>query len=102
VPAVRPDEIEEFLTGVRRAPSPDRVLATVLFTDLVGSTERAVALGDAAWTTLLASHNEAVRRELERFSGEEIDTAGDGFLALVDGPARAIRCGLAIQTRSSR
>jgi pimeloyl-ACP methyl ester carboxylesterase len=101
MPAVRPDEIvdeiEEFLTGVRPAPSPDRVLATVLFTDLVGSTEKAVALGDAAWSALLASHNDAVRRELERFHGEEIDTAGDGFLAAFDGPARAIRCGLAIR-----
>ena len=101
MPAVRPDEIvdeiEEFLTGVRPAPSPDRVLATVLFTDLVGSTARAQALGDAAWASVLASHNEAVRRELTRFSGEEIDTAGDGFLAAFDGPARAIRCALAIR-----
>ncbi|CAN5240700.1 adenylate/guanylate cyclase domain-containing protein [soil metagenome] len=101
MPAVRPDEIldeiEEFLTGVRPAPASDRVLATVLFTDLVGSTERAHSLGDAAWATLLRSHNDAIRRELERFSGEEIDTAGDGFLALFDGPARAIRCALAIQ-----
>jgi class 3 adenylate cyclase len=91
------DEIEEFLTGVRPAQASNRVLATVLFTDLVGSTERAQALGDAAWARLLASHNAAVRRELDRFSGEEIDTAGDGFLALFDGPARAIRCGLAIR-----
>jgi class 3 adenylate cyclase len=91
------DEIEEFLTGARPAPAPDRVLATVLFTDLVGSTERAVALGDAAWAALLASHNEAVRRELARFSGEEIDTAGDGFLAAFDGPARAIRCALEVR-----
>jgi class 3 adenylate cyclase len=101
MPAVRPDEIldelEEFLTGVRPAHSSDRVLATVLFTDLVGSTERAEALGDAAWASLLASHNEAVRRELARFSGEEIDTAGDGFLAAFDGPARAIRCALTIR-----
>jgi class 3 adenylate cyclase len=91
------DEVEEFLTGARPAPASDRVLATVLFTDLVGSTERATALGDAAWASLLARHNEAVRRELTRFSGEEIDTAGDGFLALFDGPARAIRCGLAVR-----
>ena len=90
------DEIEEFLTGVRPAPSANRVLATVLFTDLVGSTERATALGDEAWASLLASHHESVRRELARFSGEEIDTAGDGFLASFDGPARAIRCALAI------
>jgi pimeloyl-ACP methyl ester carboxylesterase len=91
------DEIEEFLTGVRPPALTDRVLATVLFTDLVGSTEKAVALGDASWATLLASHNDAVRRELARFGGEEIDTAGDGFLALFDGPARAIRAGLAIR-----
>lgn len=101
MPAVKPDEIvdeiEEFLTGVRPAPSADRVLATVLFTDLVRSTERAEALGDAAWASLLASHNAAVRRELARFSGEEIDTAGDGFLAAFDGPARAIRCALGIR-----
>jgi pimeloyl-ACP methyl ester carboxylesterase len=91
------DEVEEFLTGVRPTPATDRVLATTLFTDLVGSTERATALGDAAWASLLERHNEAVRRELARFSGEEIDTAGDGFLTLFDGPARAIRCGLAIR-----
>jgi class 3 adenylate cyclase len=91
------DEVEEFLTGVRPAPETNRVLATVLFTDLVGSTERAQELGDAAWSRLLESHNDAVRRELARFSGEEIDTAGDGFLASFDGPARAIRCGLAIR-----
>jgi class 3 adenylate cyclase len=101
VPFHRPDEIldeiEEFLTGIRPAPSANRVLATILFTDLVHSTERAVTLGDEAWSSLLASHNESIRRELERFSGEEIDTAGDGFLATFDGPARAIRCGLAIR-----
>jgi pimeloyl-ACP methyl ester carboxylesterase/class 3 adenylate cyclase len=91
------DEIEEFLTGVRPAPSANRVLATVLFTDLVGSTARAASLGDEVWSSLLASHNASVRRELARFSGEEIDTAGDGFLASFDGPARAIRCGLAIR-----
>jgi pimeloyl-ACP methyl ester carboxylesterase len=91
------DEVEEFLTGVRPAPATNRVLATVLFTDLVGSTEKAGELGDAAWSSLLTAHNAAVRRELERFSGEEIDTAGDGFLASFDGPARAIRCGLAIR-----
>jgi pimeloyl-ACP methyl ester carboxylesterase len=101
VPFHRPDEIldeiEEFLTGVRPAPSANRVLATILFTDLVRSTERAASLGDEAWSSLLGSHNESIRRELERFSGEEIDTAGDGFLAAFDGPARAIRCGLAIR-----
>ncbi len=91
------DEVEEFLTGVRPVVATDRVLATILFTDLVGSTERASALGDASWSSLLARHNDAVRRQLARFSGDEIDTAGDGFLALFDGPARAVRCGLAVR-----
>jgi class 3 adenylate cyclase len=90
------DEIEEFLTGTRPAPEPDRVLATVLFTDIVGSTERAVELGDRRWRELLGSHDAAVRRELERFRGREVDTAGDGFLATFDGPARAVRCALSI------
>ena len=101
VPFVDPDqildEVEEFLTGVRPTPATDRVLATVLFTDLVGSTERATTLGDAAWASLLARHDATVRDELARFGGEEIDTAGDGFLAMFDGPARAIRCGLSIR-----
>jgi pimeloyl-ACP methyl ester carboxylesterase len=101
VPAVDPDqildEVEEFLTGVRRAPASDRVLATVVFTDLVRSTERARELGDAGWAALLARHDETVRRALVRFLGEEIDTAGDGFLATFDGPARAIRCALAVR-----
>ena len=85
-------EVEEFLTGARRAPETDRVLATVLFTDIVGSTQRAVELGDAAWKELLETHDELVRSRLRRFRGREIDTAGDGFLATFDGPARAIRC----------
>jgi class 3 adenylate cyclase len=72
------------------------VLATVLFTDLVGSTERATDLGDRRWRELLEAHHAAVRRELERFGGREIDTAGDGFLAAFDGPARAIRCATAV------
>jgi pimeloyl-ACP methyl ester carboxylesterase len=101
VPFVDPDqildEVEEFLTGVRPAAATNRVLATTLFTDLVGSTEKATTLGDAAWGALLARHDASVRQQLARFSGEEIDTAGDGFLALFDGPARAIRCGLAIR-----
>ena len=91
------DEIEEFLTGTRPVYASSRVLATVLFTDLVGSTERATSLGDESWASLLAAHDDAVRRELARFSGEEIDTAGDGFLAVFDGPARAIRCALGIR-----
>lgn len=85
-------EVEEFITGTRRPPETDRVLATVLFTDIVGSTERAAELGDAAWKELLAKHDELIRGELRRFRGREIDTAGDGFLATFDGPARAIRC----------
>ena len=86
------EEIREFLTGVRESPEPDRVLATVLFTDIVGSTERATQLGDRRWRELLEAHHSAVRRQLERFRGRELDTAGDGFLASFDGPARAIRC----------
>jgi len=89
-------EIREFLTGVREGPDPDRVLATVLFTDLVGSTEQARELGDRRWRELLEAHHAAVRRELVRFGGREIDTAGDGFLAAFDGPARAIRCANAV------
>ena len=86
------DEVEEFLTGVRAGAEDDRVLATVMFTDIVGSTEHAVAAGDRQWRDLLAQHHAAVRRELARFRGREIDTAGDGFLATFDGPARAVRC----------
>ena len=91
------DEVEEFLTGTRPAREPDRVLATVLFTDIVGSSQRAAELGDRAWRGLLAAHNSVVRHELERFQGREVDTAGDGFLATFDGPARAVRCARAIQ-----
>ncbi len=90
------DEIEEFVTGTRPAPDLDRVLATVLFTDIVGSTQRAVELGDRRWRELLGAHDATVRRELERFRGREVDTAGDGFLATFDGPARAVRCALSI------
>ncbi|HKB20107.1 MAG TPA: adenylate/guanylate cyclase domain-containing protein [Gaiellaceae bacterium] len=90
------DEIEEFLTGTRRGPEPDRVLATVLFTDIVGSTVQATRLGDRRWGQLLEEHHSLVRRQLERFHGREVDTAGDGFFATFDGPARAIRCGSAI------
>jgi pimeloyl-ACP methyl ester carboxylesterase len=86
------DEVEEFLTGVRQGPEPDRVLATVLFTDIVSSTERAAELGDQGWRHLLESYYGVVRRELARFRGREVGTAGDGFLAVFDGPARGIRC----------
>jgi pimeloyl-ACP methyl ester carboxylesterase len=90
------DEIEEFLTGARHAQEPDRVLATVLFTDIVGSTERAVELGDSAWRQLLERHGEVVRRQLTRYRGREINTTGDGFLATFDGPARGISAALGI------
>ena len=90
------DEIEEFLTGVRHGPEPDRVLATVLFTDIVGATERAASLGDRRWRDVLEQHHAVVRRELGRFRGREIDTAGDGFLATFDGPARGVRCARAV------
>jgi pimeloyl-ACP methyl ester carboxylesterase len=93
------DEIEEFLTGARRGPEPERVLATVLFTDIVGSTQKAAELGDRRWRELLHSHQDAVRRELDRFRGREVDTAGDGFFATFDGPARAIRSACAIRDR---
>jgi class 3 adenylate cyclase len=90
------EEIEEFLTGARSLADPDRMLATVLFTDIVGSTARASALGDRLWRALLDEHDAIVRRELARFGGREVDTAGDGFLATFDGPGRAIRCARAI------
>jgi class 3 adenylate cyclase len=95
------DETERFLTEVWEAggweePEPDRVLTTVLFTDIVDSSARAVELGDRAWRELLQKHHELVRRQLVSFRGREVDTAGDGFLASFDGPARAIRCAQAI------
>jgi pimeloyl-ACP methyl ester carboxylesterase len=89
------DEIEEFLTGIRPTRLENRVLATTLFTDIVESTRKAHELGDRAWAELLSRHHELVRNEIERYGGEEIDTAGDGFFALFDGPARAVRCGIA-------
>src|SRR5207237_62960 len=91
------DEVEEFLTGVRRGPEPDRVLVTILFTDIVGSTELAARLGDSRWRELLGAHHATTRRELERWRGREVDTAGAGFHIAFGGPARGIRCGLAIQ-----
>jgi class 3 adenylate cyclase len=91
------DEVQEFLTGIRPEREPDRVLATVLVTDIVGSTRHATRLGDRAWSELLAHHHEIVRRELRAFRGREVDTAGDGFLATFDGPARAIGCATRIR-----
>ncbi len=90
-------EIEAFLTGARHAADTDRVLATVLFTDIVGSTEHAAELGDRRWRDLLDSHDQVVRRQLERFGGREVNTAGDGFLATFDGPGHAIQCACAIR-----
>jgi class 3 adenylate cyclase len=90
-------EIEEFLTGARPQFPTNRVLATVLFTDIVGSTERATDLGDRQWRELLDRHNEAVRRQLGHFRGREVDTTGDGFVATFDGPGRAIECACAIR-----
>jgi class 3 adenylate cyclase len=88
-------EIEEFLTGARPVAEPDRVLATILFTDIVGSTEHAAALGDHRWRDLLEQHHAIIRREIARFRGKEEGTAGDSFLATFDGPARGVRCALA-------
>jgi pimeloyl-ACP methyl ester carboxylesterase len=89
-------EVRDFLTGFREAPEPENVLATVLFTDIVGSTDRARELGDSQWTALLEQHHATVRGVLNQYRGREIDTTGDGFLAAFDGPARGIRCAQAI------
>ena len=89
-------EIEEFLTGTRSVPDPDRVLAAVMFTDVVGSTQRAAELGDTRWRGLLDSHQALLQRELDRHRGRQVKTLGDGMLATFDGPARAIQCGQAI------
>jgi class 3 adenylate cyclase len=91
------DHVQQFLTGTREAPDHDRVLATVLFTDIVGATGLAENLGDRDWKHLLGRHHALVRQELERFRGREVDTAGDGFFATFDGPARGVRCALAIR-----
>jgi Serine aminopeptidase, S33/Adenylate and Guanylate cyclase catalytic domain len=90
------DAIEEFLTGARAPVTVDRVLATVLFTDIVGSTEKAAALGDHRWRDILDNHHATIRRNLARFRGHEVKTTGDGFLATFDGPARGVRCACAI------
>ncbi|MCH7578461.1 MAG: adenylate/guanylate cyclase domain-containing protein [Chloroflexi bacterium] len=91
------NEVQEFLTGVRPGPEPDRVLATVLFTDIVGSTELTADMGDRRWTELLEGYYALARNELERFRGREIKTMGDGLLAAFDGPARGIRCACAMR-----
>jgi class 3 adenylate cyclase len=91
------DEIQEFLTGMRGTGQADRVLATVLFVDMVGSTERPAAAGDAQWRDLLTTYHAKVGKEVTRFGGRLIDTAGDGVLAIFDGPARAIRCADAVK-----
>jgi class 3 adenylate cyclase len=91
------DEVEEFLTGARGAADPDRALATVLFTDIVESTEALARVGDRRWREVLDAHDALVVRQLARFGGVLVDTAGDGLLATFDGPARAIRCGLALR-----
>ncbi len=95
------DEVQEFLTGVRPGPVRETTLATVLFVDIAGSTEKASALGDARWRDLLAGFHDLVKQELERFRGRLIDTAGDGVFASFDGPARAIRCACAIRDRTT-
>jgi pimeloyl-ACP methyl ester carboxylesterase len=91
------EEIEEFLTGKREVSVLDRMLATIMFTDIVGSTERAVKMGDRRWRDLLDTHNDLLRQEIARFRGREVQSTGDGFLATFDGPARAIRCACAIR-----
>jgi class 3 adenylate cyclase len=91
------DPVQEFLTGTSENPDDDRVLATVMFTDIVGATEFVERAGDRAWRELLEKHHSLIRKELTRFRGREIDTAGDGFFATFDGPARGVRCALAIR-----
>ena len=93
------DEVEEFLTGARTRPEPDRVLATLMMNDIVGSTERASELGDHRWKDLLTEYYKTVRKELATFRGKEVNTTGDGVLATFDGPARAIRCACSIRDR---
>jgi class 3 adenylate cyclase len=90
-------EIHEFLTGHQAEVADDRVLATVLFTDIVDSTRRAAEMGDRDWHALLDAHDAVVRAQLARFRGREVNTAGDGFLAMFDGPQRAIRCAMSIR-----
>jgi class 3 adenylate cyclase len=93
------DEVEEFITGTHHRPEPDRVLTTVMFADIVASTEMAAELGDRRWLELLKSYYSVARNELTAFRGREVDTAGDGFFATFDGPARAIRCACSLRDR---
>ena len=95
-------EAVEFLTGDRPSFDADRVLTTILFTDIVGSTEQAASLGDRRWRSILAAHDQAVRDQLQRFRGQEVKTTGDGFVASFDGPGRAIRCARAIITATAQ
>jgi class 3 adenylate cyclase len=96
-PELALDLVEEFLTGVRRTPEPTRVLATVLFTDILASTEQATRLGDRHWRELLNLHDELARRLVEQFHGQLVKTTGDGILATFDGPGRGIRCAAALR-----
>jgi hypothetical protein len=95
------DAIQEFVTGAPPPAEADRVLATLLFTDVVASTETIGKIGDRAWSDLLHTHRQAVRRSLARFGGREVDTAGDGFFAVFDGPARALRCAAEIRDEAA-
>lgn len=91
------EEIEEFITGVRGGLGAERVLAAVMFADIVGSTDRAAQLGDERWRDLLDGHNQSVRKQIERFGGREVKTVGDGFVATLDSPGRGIECAVAIR-----
>jgi class 3 adenylate cyclase len=90
-------KVQEFLTGQRHAHPSDTVLSTIMFTDIVGSTEKVIAAGDRRWADLLEAHNATIRRELAAYRGREINTTGDGFVAIFDGPARAVRCACAVR-----
>jgi len=96
------DEIQEFLTGERSAVEPDRILATVLFTDIVDSTRRAVEMGDQRWREILDRHTALANRTIARFRGRAVKNTGDGFLATFDGPARAVRCAFAMRDEMRR
>ena len=96
------DEIEEFLTGVRRGAGAERTLATILFTDIVSSTARAAEIGDKQWRDLLEQHDRLLRRQLTSFAGREVNTTGDGFVAMFDGPARAVACGCAMRDAAAQ